>query len=305
MNDWKLVRYMTFKVDTIYVKDNEQVAFDIRILVDSVEYKQRLTKEQCFKLFAENECENAEIIDGCVHGLNCCLSEVHRPFEERGIYSKSPYLFTALQFFKVPTTKRFVYNALLSKIRKWKKSDEKTANHAFAISGVRRIGKTTVLQQLYNFLPDSVYVDGSVFNSDMFDFINKIRNSNTKYILIDEICKISLEELQPLISFVKCGSDDIFFVFTGSVPSVVEEIASAILDCNVIELQPILYIERLQWKFRTISFEEAVKKSTNDMFMEWLKTSNLYCNREEALKYVKGIVSDTMVSYTSLAITTY
>lgn len=45
MNDWKLVRYMTFKVDTIYVKDNEQVVFDIRILVDSVEYKQRLTKE--------------------------------------------------------------------------------------------------------------------------------------------------------------------------------------------------------------------------------------------------------------------
>lgn len=154
------------------------------------------------------------------------------------------------------------------------------------------------MQQLYNFLPDSVYVDGSVFNFDMFDFINKIRNSNTKYILIDEICKISLEELQPLISFVKCGSDDIFFVFTGSVPSVVEEIASAILDCNVIDLQPILYIERLQWKFRIISFEEAVKKSTNDMFMEWLKTSNLYCNREEALKYVKGIVSDTMVSYT-------
>lgn len=289
---------MTFKVDTIYVKDNEQVAFDIRILVDSVEYKQRFTKEQCFKLFAENECENAEIIDGCVHGLNCCLPEVHRLSEERGIYSKSQYLFTALQSFKVPTTKRFVYNALLSKIRKWKKSDEKTANHAFAISGVRRIGKTTVLQQLYNFLPDSVYVDGSVFNSDMFDFINKIRNSNTKYILIDEICKISLEELQPLISFVKCGSDNIFFVFTGSVPSVVEEIASAILDCNVIDLQPILYIERLQWKFRTISFEEAVKKSTNDMFMEWLKTSNLYCNREEALKYVKGIVSDTMVSYT-------
>lgn len=289
---------MTFKVDTIYVKDNEQVAFDIRILVDSVEYKQRLTKEQCFKLFAENECENAEIIDGCVHGLNCCLLEVHRPSEERGIYSKSSYLFTALQFFKVPITKRFVYNALLSKIRKWKKSDEKTANHAFAVSGVRRIGKTTVLQQLYNFLPDSVYVDGSVFNSDMFDFINKIRNSNTKYILIDEICKISLEELQPLISFVKCGSDDIFFVFTGSVPSVVEEIASAILDCNVIDLQPILYIERLQWKFRTISFEESVKKSTNDMFMKWLKTSNLYCNREEALKYVKGIVSDTMVSYT-------
>lgn len=289
---------MTFKVDTIYVKDNEQVAFDIRILVDSVEYKQRFTKEQCFKLFAENECENAEIIDGCVHGLNCCLPEVHRLSEERGVYSKSQYLFTALQSFKVPTTKRFVYNALLSKIRKWKKSDEKTANHAFAISGVRRIGKTTVLQQLYNFLPDSVYVDGSVFNSDMFDFINKIRNSDTKYILIDEICKISLEELQPLISFVKCGSDNIFFVFTGSVPSVVEEIASAILDCNVIDLQPILYIERLQWKFRTISFEEAVKKSTNDMFMEWLKTSNLYCNREEALKYVKGIVSDTMVSYT-------
>lgn len=289
---------MTFKVDTIYVKDNEQVSFDIRILVDSVEYKQRLTKEQCFKLFAENECENAEIIDGRVHGLNCCLPEVHRPSEERGIYSKSQYLFTALQSFKVPTTKRFVYNALLSKIRKWKKSDEKTVNHAFAISGVRRIGKTTVLQQLYNFLPDSVYVDGSVFNSDMFDFINKIRDSNTRYILIDEICKISLEELQPLISFVKCGSDDIFFVFTGSVPSVVKEIASAVLDCNVIDLQPILYIERLQWKFRTISFEEAVKKSTNDMFMEWLKTSNLYCNREEALKYVKGIVSDTMVSYT-------
>lgn len=289
---------MTFKVDTIYVKYNEQVAFDIRILVDSVEYKQRFTKEQCFKLFAENECENAEIIDGCVHGLDCCLPEVHRPSEERGIYSKSLSIFTELQSFKVPTTKRFVYNALLSKIRKWKKSDEKMANHAFAISGVRRIGKTTVLQQLYNFLPDSVYVDGSVFNSDMFDFINKIRNSNTKYILIDEICKIALEELQPLISFVKCGSDDIFFVFTGSVPSVVEEIASAILDCNVIDLQPILYIERLQWKFRTISFEEAVKKSTNDMFMEWLKTSNLYCNREEALKYVKGIVSDTMVSYT-------
>lgn len=39
------MRYMTFKVDTIYVKDNEQVAFDIRILVDSVEYKQRFTKE--------------------------------------------------------------------------------------------------------------------------------------------------------------------------------------------------------------------------------------------------------------------
>ena len=130
---------MTFKVDTIYVKDNEQVAFDIRIIADSMEYKQRLTKEQCFKLFAENECENAKIIDGRVYGLNCCLPEVHRASEERGIYSKSLSIFTELQSFKVPTTKRFVYNALLSKIRKWKKSDEKTANHAFAISGVRRI----------------------------------------------------------------------------------------------------------------------------------------------------------------------
>ncbi len=289
---------MTFRVDTIYIQDNEQVAFDISILIYSVEYKQRLTKWQCFKLFAENECENAEIIGECVNGLNCCLPEVHRQSEERGIYSKSLSIFTELQSFKVPTTKRFVYNALLSKIRKWKKSDEKTANHAFAISGVRRIGKTTVLQQLYNFLPNSVYVDGAVFNSDMFDFIYKVRNSNIQYVLIDEICKISLEELQPLISFVKCGSDNIFFVFTGSVPSVVEEIASSILDCNVIDLQPILYIERLQWHYKTISFEEAIQKSTSDTFIEWLKTSNLYCSREEALKYVKGIVSDTMVSYT-------
>lgn len=289
---------MTFRVDTIYVKDNEQVAFDISILIDSVEYKQRLTKEQCFKLFAENDCENAEIVDDYVTGLNCCLPEVHRAVEERGIYSKSPSLFTELQSFKVLSTKRFVYNALLSKIRVWKKSDEKTANHVFAISGVRRIGKTTVLQQLYNFLPNSVYVDGAVFSSDMLDFIYKVRSSNIQYVLIDEICKISLEELQPLISFVKCGSDNIFFVFTGSVPSVVEEIASSILDCSVIELQPILYIERLQWQLKTISFEEVIKKSTNDMFMEWLKTSNLYCSREEALKYVRGIVSDTMVSYT-------
>lgn len=289
---------MTFRVDTIYVKDNEQVAFDISILIDSVEYKQRLTKGQCFKLFAENDCENAEIIDDYVTGLNCCLPEVHRAVEERGIYSKSPSLFTELQSFKVPSTKRFVYNALLSKIRVWKKSDEKTANHAFAISGVRRIGKTTVLQQLYNFLPNSVYVDGAVFSSGMLDFIYKVRNSNIQYVLIDEICKISMEELQPLISFVKCGSDNIFFVFIGSVPSVVEEIASSILDCNVIDLQPILYIERLQWQLKTISFEEVIKKSTNDMFMEWLKTSNLYCSREEALKYVRGIVSDTMVSYT-------
>lgn len=289
---------MTFRVDTIYIQDNEQVAFDISILIDSVDYKQRLTKWQCFKLFAENECENAEIIDDYVTGLNCCLPEVYRAAEERGIYSKSPSLFLELPSFRVPSTKRFVYNALLSKIRVWKKSDEKTVNHAFVISGVRRIGKTTVLQQLYNFLQNSVYVDGAVFNSDMFDFIYKVRNSNIQYVLIDEICKLSLEELQPLISFVKCGSDNIFFVFTGSVPSVVEEIASSILDCNVIDLQPILYIERLQWQYKTISFEEAIQKFTSDTFIEWLKTSNLYCSREEALKYVKGIVSDTMVSYT-------
>lgn len=199
--------------------------------------------------------------------------------------------------FQVFRTHRYVYNVLKRMITCWEQADitNKNIHHAVALSGVRRIGKTTVLQQLYNELSNVVYIDGSQLKGDIFRYLwGILAKSDVKYILIDEVCKLSKEAQDSLVAYIKSGSNDKFFILMGSVPYLVEEMADAICSCKQLRMQSIMYIERLAWG-NGVSLKEAIKYTSNEKFLQWVKSGEIKANSD--LDYIKGVVFDTASSY--------
>ena len=199
--------------------------------------------------------------------------------------------------FKVFKTRRYIFDVLKRMIACWEKADitNKNMYHAVALSGVRRIGKTTVLQQLYNELPQSVFIDGSRVDGDIFEYLWSIlARSDIKFVFIDEVCKLSKDSQNSLISYIKSGSNDKFFVLTGSVPYLVEDIADAICSCSQVRMQSIMYVERLAWE-NGVSLKKAIKYTSNEKFVQWVQSGEI--KADSSLDYIRGVVSDTASSY--------
>lgn len=258
------------------------------------------------------KCTNASLISSrkgkYIRGLKCSLPVVTEKKVKKvvtiiqGVYSKNQIsgISVIIQpLFRMDVqTKRYMYNVLMDKIAKWQElctaKKDCSAEHSYAISGVRRIGKTTILRQLYNTLSDVLYIDGTDFNGRMSDVLYKAQAKGVKYILVDEVCKLQYIERCTLESFIKCGNNNIFFVMTGSVPDVVESIAESISDCNILAMPSIMYAERLSWENQVDIFN-VVSLSTHQKYLDWLRIGEL---KQSNLDYVRGIVNDTLKSYT-------
>lgn len=64
------------------------------------------------------------------------------------------------------------------------------------------------------------------------------------------------------------------YVLTGSLAKEIEVISGRICDTQYYTLQPITYLEQLSWKYHC-SYEEALKHSTNEEYLNYLKSNKL------------------------------
>ncbi|MBQ8965628.1 AAA family ATPase [Ruminococcus sp.] len=201
---------------------------------------------------------------------------------------------------KQPTdadTKRYIFAVLKKRIEDWHNAGCDEQIHCVALSGVRRIGKTTVLKQLYNETSHSVYIEGGTFKGSLYKLITQAQQAGIRHIFIDEASKLDGESRGELIALVKNGTRGVFFVLTGSVAYLIDNISASICDCELLELPPILYTERLIWH-KGISvnrINKALGITTNDSFIAWLRTGERVV--QEKSDYIQGIVRDTLSSY--------
>jgi len=179
---------------------------------------------------------------------------------------------------------------------------DKTASHfnltnKCALTGIRRIGKTTILKQLYNKYSDACYLDCTDISESesIIDIFDEIRTKNVKLLLIDELCKLHSDDgkgINRFISIAKGISSDLFIIFTGSVKAVISNIASDISNCYEFDMQPLTYMEFLLLKGN--DFELLQEVSSIALFDEYLSI-NMF-NDNNRYNLIEGSISDTYES---------
>ena len=167
-----------------------------------------------------------------------------------------------LDLLQMIPTKRFLFDILVKKVL--------NTNGCFGILGVRRTGKTILLQQLYlEHLDESIYLDFSFLqDNSIFSFKNfytSALNSNKRIILLDEVCKID-DLYTDFISLTKLYASKLCIIITGSVKKLVENICDEICRGRTYELPPFMYIENLCWSngINTPSYTNALPYISKD-----------------------------------------
>lgn len=208
-------------------------------------------------------------------------------------------------------TKRFLYDIMtirLSKLDAYAaRNNDAYEDSATAILGVRQIGKTVLLKQLYNVAPDiSEYRDCTGLPSDFnFDgYLRELLDSGVKRLFLDEVCKIQRDSLADLIRFIKDACAFMSVTFTGSTKQAVEALSADVCRGISVELPPIMYIERLAWaqskEVCSLTGEDLLGMSSIDAFASYLNTGKIdedTLRGSTILDYVYGLVQDTMKSY--------
>lgn len=210
-------------------------------------------------------------------------------------------------------TKRFLYDVMTTRLNKLDacaaRNNDAYEDSATAILGVRQIGKTVLLKQLYNVAPSiSEYRDCTGLPSD-FDFdgyLRKLLDSGVKRLFLDEVCKIQRDMVADLVSFIKNASAFMSVTFTGSTKQAVEALSADVCRGISVELPPIMYIERLAWaqseEVSSLTGKDLLGMSSIDTFASYLNTGKILggmLTDANALDYVRGIVNDTTKSYLS------
>lgn len=194
------------------------------------------------------------------------------------------------------TTKRYAYDAIVTIVDNWlHRTASIVDDNCVSLVGLRRIGKTTLLKQLCSYYKDRVvYIDGSEFNDDIGELYWDTKFKSHDIVCIDEVCKLSSDNKAELISLVKNGFKDKFFILTGSTPVVVRQIGDSICDGFTIEMPPITYAEHLMWKHE-VSLSKVFKVSDYTQFITNITASQL--TNEKVIDYLSGIVADSYDSY--------
>lgn len=181
-------------------------------------------------------------------------------------------------------TKRFLYDVMVTRLSKLDayaaRNNDAYEDSATAILGVRQIGKTVLLKQLYNVAPDiSEYRDCTDLPSD-FDFdgyLRKLLDSGIKRLFLDEVCKIQRDSLADLIRFIKDACAFMSVTFTGSTKQAVEALSADACRGISVELPPIMYIERLAWaqskEVCSLTGEDLLRMSSIDAFARYLNVN--------------------------------
>jgi hypothetical protein len=147
------------------------------------------------------------------------------------------------------------------------------------------------LKQLNNFFPTACYIDCCT-KSDPISTLTSNYSQGCTVFLIDEVSQLSNLDICHLINFCK-DTKGVFFVLTGSVPFVVDDIVQQIGDGFDIMLPPIMYAEYLSWKKNAPA---SLTISTPVDFRDYLCMTNLAAD-ESRLNYVQDIVNMTLKSY--------
>lgn len=205
------------------------------------------------------------------------------------------------------TTKRFMYTVLKTQIDYIETHKEYGAFHHSCIGllGARRIGKSTILHQLYDSAPDvSCYLNIQNTGED-FDFRSFFEDCISKgihRIYIDEIGQIKDESrLNSLVSVIKYYAPRLIFVLTGSMKASVAKAHDKIGRGTTFELSAITYAERLAWKNGKDPFDISAWSdlSTNEEFLSYLNYQDLVTDtdKEVYLAYLRQVVRDFADSY--------
>lgn len=280
-----------FTIEKVYYIKGKQVAYDVKVIGRKVS---QYSKEECLNLFHSEayNCVNAVLVsDKYIRGKGVELSKVNMSYPQyKGVFCKTSVYGEVNVVNRIEdceSTHRYLYGILLKRIKDFSNTTVKYKEqyHAVALSGVRRIGKTTILKQLYNSLENSCYIDGANLQGDMYDLIQKLIAGGIKYIFVDEVCKLDYTSRGELISLIKNGTSQIFFVLTGSVPTIVDNIAGAICYCETYKIPPIMYIEYLAWQ-QNLTYKEVLKHTNNQKFLSWLKH---YGTTDKGITEVKNL----------------
>lgn len=202
---------------------------------------------------------------------------------------------------------RLAYYAIKNHYEKWLNSlssrktyfDDGYINCSLGITGLRRIGKTTVLKQLYNSILNTCYIDCTEFTEEdnISDILEYIHSKGVKLCLVDELCRLKSDNgvgIECFISDVKSMYSDIYFIFTGSVSSAISGIISGILDCDKYNMIPITYAETLWWENGCKDYCEIYRDSTYDKYLDFITIKS---DTNSRIHYISGIISDTLDSY--------
>lgn len=196
------------------------------------------------------------------------------------------------------TTKRFPYHRVcgyISNYFRYTSIEPEWKDNVISIVGTRRVGKTTLLQQLKKHFDDkALYIDCTGIKTDLdMSILLGMKSQRYSVILLDEICKLSDYSIATLVSHIK-GKKGAMYVLTGSVSFVVEEIADRICDGRTIMLPPIMYSERLTWQ-KGVPLLDVFTHSSIDELHQYLMSPLV--KLENRVKYIKGVVNDTLASY--------
>lgn len=229
--------------------------------------------------------------------MNICSADSSQSVQraqgmQSDIYSNKPlelfgYHYTShLDTFE---SKRYMLDVIEYKFSMWEKEQsaaKRNKIHAIALSGIRRIGKTTILQQMYNSHSDAIYISCD-YNTDLRSILLCVKKAGIHLVLIDEACKLSESALSFLVSFVKSGSFNLFFVFTGSVASIIDDTAYKILDCDILNLPSITYMESLSWKSNT-DVMNLLDKTRPELFDKWVLDGD-FRSKGASIQYIQGV----------------
>lgn len=209
----------------------------------------------------------------------------------RGLYYNNRIIPSSIK------TKRYCFNFIVDTVDEWVNSGKGIVNdNCISIIGLRRIGKTTLLRQICEYYNDRniAYLDGSEFNGDIAELYWDKDFQKIDIVCVDEVCKFDEDNKAELISLIKNGFKNKFFILTGSTPVVVRYISDNICDGYNVELPPITYAEHLVWKYN-VKLTDVFYKSTYSQFLFDLTANKL--TDSQVIKYLSGIVNDSYDSY--------
>lgn len=303
---------ITFKVLKVYYSHGEQHSFDVYREGFGIE---RVYIHNCAELFKRCKCENAVIVKGkYIRGKHGALEKAELSFPDEydkaenqrshweGVYSNVPIEGIAFEKTKTVSvkTKRYIYSIAESRIKDWNSGETEKWQHAVMISGPKQIGKTTLLYQLYNNYESSIFVDGESFRGSFKALLETAKKSGIKHIFVDEADKIYDDESDNMIDAIN-KDHDIFIIAASSVYFIfycMSEMTN--IDdgatCELIELPPILYTERLAWgnNISSDEIQQAVRFTSNDRYIKWLTRDNLF--QGSIGGYIKAALRDVLDS---------
>jgi predicted AAA+ superfamily ATPase len=151
------------------------------------------------------------------------------------------------------------------------------SSHALIVTGIRRCGKSTLMQQVHaNFGKETIYLnfeDPRLAGFDLDDF-NRLQNIAE----LGEVTAYFFDEIQNIAkweSFVRFRLDEGYTIFiTGSNASILsKELGTKLTGRHIsLELFPFSYIEYLEWFKLDASAESAAGYMRMGGFPEFLKT---------------------------------